>query len=119
MLLYIHRSGQQYGPFSIAQAQEHVRSGTLALTDLAWYEGLPTWMPLSQIPGFSTPAPVAPFVPPPPPPVTATVAGAYESYRPPKRKVTPSVFRKVWICLVGLVVLEFKFKFLLFLFFSR
>lgn len=72
--LYIHRDGQQFGPYTIAVTQKHLRDGTLAPSDLAWYEGAADWMPLSTIPGISA---VATRPPPPPrtmPPLTPGLA---------------------------------------------
>ena len=63
--LYIHRDGQQFGPYTTEDTQKHLRDGTLVPTDLAWYEGAADWMPLSAIPGISAAA-----APPPPPPRT-------------------------------------------------
>jgi hypothetical protein len=59
MTLYIARNGEKLGPFSLAETQELARNGSVLPTDLAWYEGLATWIPLSQVPGFdsTTPAP--------------------------------------------------------------
>ncbi len=53
MTLYIARNGEKLGPMSLAQAQEMVRNGTVSATDFAWYEGLATWIPLNQVPGFA------------------------------------------------------------------
>jgi hypothetical protein len=63
--LYINRDGQQFGPYNTEDTQKHLRDGTLAPSDLAWYEGAADWMPLSTILGISAVA-----TPPPPPPRT-------------------------------------------------
>jgi len=56
MTLYITKNGQQLGPYSIAEAQNLVAAGTLQPTDWAWHDGIPTWIPLQQIPGFASAA---------------------------------------------------------------
>lgn len=52
MQIHINRDGQNYGPYSLDEARQYLASGNLAATDLAWYEGAPGWMPLSQVPGL-------------------------------------------------------------------
>jgi hypothetical protein len=53
MTLYITKNGQQLGPYSLSEAQSLVAAGTLQPADWAWYEGLPNWIPLLQVPGFA------------------------------------------------------------------
>ena len=53
MQISIDRGGQQFGPYSLEQVQEHLASGALLPTDNAWHEGLPGWVPLSELPGVS------------------------------------------------------------------
>jgi len=52
MNIYLTQNGQQLGPYTIAQLQDLVRGGTVTMADFAWYEGLPNWVPLAQIPGM-------------------------------------------------------------------
>jgi membrane protein YdbS with pleckstrin-like domain len=63
MELYIHRNGEQFGPYTEDQVRSDLLAGTIQLTDLAWFEGAEDWVPLSAVPGFarrSTPPPVRP-----------------------------------------------------------
>ena len=53
MQIRIDRGGQQFGPYSLEQVQQHLASGALLPTDNAWHEGLPGWVPLSELPGVS------------------------------------------------------------------
>jgi GYF domain 2 len=55
MTLYIAKNGQKLGPYSVADAQNLVAAGTVNANDWTWYEGLPNWIPLKQVPGFVTP----------------------------------------------------------------
>lgn len=57
MTLYITKNGQQLGPYSLEETRGYVRTGILTPADLAWYEGLTTWIPLAQVPGFAAQAP--------------------------------------------------------------
>ena len=49
MQVYINREGQQYGPFTKEQVDEALAQGSLLSSDLAWHEGAPQWVPLSQL----------------------------------------------------------------------
>ena len=52
MNIYLTQNGQQLGPYTVAQLQDLVKGGTVTMADFAWYEGLPNWVPLAQIPGM-------------------------------------------------------------------
>ena len=51
MQVHIDRNGERYGPYSNEDINAYLANGTLLPTDLAWHEGLPGWVPVSQIPG--------------------------------------------------------------------
>ena len=72
MQIYIAKSGQQTGPFSLEQLQSMLGSGMVTLTDSAWHEGLESWLPLHQVLNVSPPLPIASQ--PPPLPDTGTRA---------------------------------------------
>jgi hypothetical protein len=58
----IQRGDQKFGPYSLAELQEYVRSGHISLTDLAQSEGMSEWVSVSQILGnipIPAPAPTA------------------------------------------------------------
>jgi len=70
MNITIHKNGQQLGPFTESQVGEMLKSGQLALEDLAWAEGMEEWKPLSSFENLrplsaQTPPPVAEQVAPP------------------------------------------------------
>ncbi len=69
--IYIHRDGQQLGPYSPNDVANHIKIGDLKRDDLAWCEGCAEWMPLTQIPGLKLPSATPPPPPPPPPPQVA------------------------------------------------
>ena len=83
MQLLVHHNGEQLGPFTPEEARGLVQRGHVALEDLAWHEGLPTWVPLktllNQAPAISVPAIVPPQAAQPMPvmrpPATATTSG--------------------------------------------
>ena len=86
MAIYITKNGQRLGPYSVIEAQNLVRSGTVIDTDLAWQEGLANWMPLKQIPGFR-------YVPPPAPAVPRPTTTPEASHRMPVEN--KSLFKKI------------------------
>lgn len=49
MQLLVHRNGEQLGPFTIEEARGLVSRGHVGLDDLAWHQGLPTWVPLRTL----------------------------------------------------------------------
>jgi len=61
MQIHIDRDGQQMGPYKWEEVQSYLAQGSLLPTDNAWYEGLESWVPLSQlVPQQAAPVPVAP-----------------------------------------------------------
>lgn len=49
MTYYISRKGETSGPYSLIDLQRYVASGEIAPGDLARGEGMPNWVPVSQI----------------------------------------------------------------------
>jgi uncharacterized RDD family membrane protein YckC len=88
MQIHIAKNGQRMGPYSEAQVREMLAAGSIAGSDLAWYEGMATWKPVSEV----LPAGPAPVIGAPPvigtPPV-ATSAGAPLS--PVVRSIDPNL----------------------------
>lgn len=67
MNIYLHKDGQQLGPFSELELREHLSNGSVNETDLAWVEGNSDWQPLSTILQTARPPsmPVQPAIQPP------------------------------------------------------
>ena len=57
MQILIAKDGKQTGPFSQEELHSMMDGGSLATSDLCWHEGLPTWVPISQVLGFPTQGP--------------------------------------------------------------
>ena len=51
MNIYIQKNGQNLGPYSIEQVNQYINEGQLSHNDLAFYDGLTNWVPLSSIEG--------------------------------------------------------------------
>jgi len=65
MEIHISRNGQRFGPYSLPEVQAGLDAGNIVETDLAWHDGAPDWVPVSQVAGLSIP--VRHPSPPPPP----------------------------------------------------
>ena len=105
-VVYLERDGQQFGPFSIEEAQRYILEGRFGAQDLAWIDGMPEWLSVAQIPqlqagaapalasasstGTNYSAP-APSMPPPPtaaptytaPPYVAPSYTGFQNTSPP------------------------------------
>jgi hypothetical protein len=68
----IAAAGAQYGPYDLEQLRSYSQSGQLVPTQLVWRDGMPAWLPASQLPElaplFAPPAAAMPPMPPPPMP---------------------------------------------------
>ena len=45
---YLHRQGQQFGPYSQKQLRQFNREGRLEVEDLLWHDALEGWIPLEK-----------------------------------------------------------------------
>ena len=60
MEIWIGRDGERHGPYKEDDVRQWLRSGQVSPADLAWYEGLADWQPLSVLfPGEAGSAPTA------------------------------------------------------------
>ncbi len=66
MQVHLDRGGQRYGPYSVEEINTYLEGGQVLATDLAWYDGAPDWMPLTQVPGVKNGGAPPPPSPPPP-----------------------------------------------------
>ena len=51
MQIYVHISGENYGPYSLDQLREYVRKGNIKSDSQACYDGK-NWVRITDIPGF-------------------------------------------------------------------
>jgi hypothetical protein len=103
MSYYINRSGQEYGPYTLADLQRYVASGNILPTDVVRGEGITGWVPVSQVIG-NVPAP-APAPTPATTPAQVGMAPAMAYPDPPSLHwgialllgiVTCGIFGWVW-----------------------
>jgi hypothetical protein len=64
MLIHVSRDGEQFGPYTLEDANAYLAQGSLLPSDQAWYEGAPDWLPIIEVPGIhsGTVSTVAPMV---------------------------------------------------------
>jgi hypothetical protein len=106
MQIYLAKpGGQKEGPFTLDQINRDLATKKYGGNDYwAWYEGLPSWMPLHSLPGVTgrapavvpatAPEPVLPSAPPkaiqaPPPKAAAPVVAAPVAAEPVQKPVEP------------------------------
>jgi hypothetical protein len=63
MRILVNRGGQQLGPFSLDELRGALASGQVSQQDLAWWEGAPSWVSVSQVPGLGVGTPAIPGLP--------------------------------------------------------
>ena len=76
-LYWIFRNGEKTGPFDLPQLRASFSAGHLAAGDLAWQEGMPSWVYLSQLLS----------VPPEPPQVHTAAEKPIIIVKPPRHLV--------------------------------
>ena len=60
MEIHLLISGEQFGPFSMAQVQQFLAEGRVSTADLAFHEGMENWQPLDLVLAHLSPPDPAP-----------------------------------------------------------
>ena len=47
--IFVHKDGQQFGPFTFGEIRHELNIGTFSPADLAWHEGFSDWVTLRSI----------------------------------------------------------------------
>lgn len=55
-MIHLSRDGKDLGQYSLQQVNAMLASGQLRSTDFSWKEGMPNWVPLTQMEGVTAPA---------------------------------------------------------------
>ena len=85
---YYARGNQQQGPVPLQVIQDMARSGQLLPTDLVWRQGMPNWLPASQVSEvFSQPAAAPAAAAHAPAPTSAPSGAPSPAYAPPGANV--------------------------------
>lgn len=83
MEIWIGRDGERHGPYKEDDIRQWLRSGQVSPKDLAWYEGLADWQPLSVLfpdEVAHAPAPASPDAAPTPPLLPQITTAALEDH---------------------------------------
>ncbi len=58
MLIYIQRTGENHGPYTRATVEQYIAEGSVSARDLAWHEGIESWLPLEEVLAAATQTPL-------------------------------------------------------------
>lgn len=83
MEIWIGRDGERHGPYKESDVRQWMASGQVSVSDLAWYEGLADWQPLSVL------FPDAVAAAATPPPAAGAAAGSGNPYAAPTAPLLP------------------------------
>ncbi len=112
MEIWIGRDGERHGPYKEDDVREWLRSGKVSPADLAWYEGLADWQPLSvllrdAVPAVS-PAPDNPYAAPGAPlqALPQTTAAALEDHAGFWKRVAAYVIDWIVMVIPNLLIMK-------------
>src|SRR5947209_10573100 len=97
MQVHVARDGKQLGVFSVEEINRQLATGTLSLSDQAWYEGAAGWAALSTVPGVTAAAPASATQISPAPAPSAAVTAAPQTKTEPLA-IMSLVFSGIAIC---------------------
>lgn len=104
MQIYVTKDGEQYGPFDEAEISEQLKSGRFNSTDLAWREGIPEWIPISNL----TPSKALPAGMPPLPSQNRVNAGSARKFTDAEiLEIAKEQKAVIWIIVASLVTVFF------------
>ena len=112
MEIWIGRDGERHGPYKEDDVREWLRSGKVSAKDLAWYEGLADWQPLSVLfPGEGTAAPTAtatdnPYAAPGAPLLPQTNAASLEDYAGFWKRVGAYILDSIILYIPNLLIMK-------------
>ena len=108
----IARNGQTFGPFSKELLTKYIGEGMFTSDDLAWHDGLPSWIRLGDIrlPGQSPTLPPLPSYPSPPPvplPALPTMQGTQtfqhtQTLPTSSAQTTSAIYAGYFLCLISI-----------------
>ena len=105
MEIWIGRNGERHGPYKEDDVRQWLRSGQLSREDLAWYEGLADWQPLSVLfpdAVASAPPSIAPVMASAPP--APTVSAALDDYAGFWKRVAAYILDAIILYIPGMLI---------------
>jgi uncharacterized RDD family membrane protein YckC len=107
MEIWIGRDGERHGPYKEDDVRQWLRNGQVSPKDLAWYEGLADWQPLSVLfPDEATraPAPANPYVAPTAPLLPQTTTASLEDHAGFWKRVAAYILDAIILYIPGLLI---------------
>lgn len=108
MEIWIGRDGERHGPYKEDDVRQWLRSGQISPNDLAWYEGLADWQPLSVLfPDEATRAPaaaVSPYAAPTAPLLPQTTTASLEDHAGFWKRVAAYILDAIILYIPGLLI---------------
>ncbi len=105
MEIWIGRNGERHGPYKEDDVRQWLRSGQLSREDLAWYEGLADWQPLSVLfpdAVASAPPSIAPVMASAPP--APTISAALDDYAGFWKRVAAYILDAIILYIPGMLI---------------
>ena len=112
MEIWIGRDGERHGPYKEDDVRQWLRSGQVSSTDLAWYEGLADWQPLSVLfpdeVRSAAPATANPYAAPSAPlqPLPQTNAAALEDFAGFWKRVAAYILDAIILYIPNLLIMK-------------
>lgn len=111
MEIWIGRDGERHGPYKEDDVRQWLRSGQVSPQDLAWYEGLADWQPLSVLfPDVAAQAPAPapasenPYAAPAAPLLPQTTAAALEDHAGFWKRVAAYILDAIILYIPGTII---------------
>ena len=102
MQIHVARNGQQVGQYSLDEVNRKLADGSLLPTDLAWFEGAPSWSQLSTVPGVTMPGPPTPSAAANPPPTPSFTTSATPIHPAPSSVAGPTAAPRNYQAMVAI-----------------
>jgi uncharacterized RDD family membrane protein YckC len=109
MEIWIGRDGERHGPYKEDDVRQWLRSGQVSPKDLAWYEGLADWQPLSVLFPDETapvPAPANPYAAPTAPLLPQTTSASLEDYAGFWKRVAAAILDGIILYIPNMLIVK-------------
>jgi hypothetical protein len=96
--ILVHREGSQYGPYEEEEVRQFIYAGNFRDSDLAWREGLASWVPLAVLLAPAPPAAAGPA-----PSSSTALPASYPVYTRPYAETSPLAIASLVLGLLSLL----------------
>ena len=109
MEIWIGRDGERHGPYKEDDVRQWLRSGQVSPKDLAWYEGLADWQPLSVLlpdEAIRAPVPANPYAAPTAPLLPQTTSASLEDYAGFWKRVAAAILDGIILYIPNMLIVK-------------